>query len=602
MPPEGQLGRLPRHSIFIFTPSTFPYNSIGPWFLSNPPESLSPHLIIFFPLYIAPGRDDQSHCVMPFSVISSTYFSSTYEATKSTKCLTKIKVYTKVTSVCFLSTDVPHAAFNYNPEEMFVKAGDVFFGPNPSKNGNYASGLNKCCQSAKRLKICVRVSVVIKPIIDATHMKFFHSETAATAFQVVIKLIINAIPTKPFHPETTSTFQVPFLSAVLRWFYTSVIQDSVHPYSSATHDRTGVVMGQMRTGAVTRMTNSITASYNHNIFNFHPYSSATHDRTSVIVGQMRTGAVTCMTNFITSSYNYNGVNGIRPLISMKVKIKSQLSFRVFNKKPVTVKAPIVTLNETTADVISLSMYIVSWEPPYLITLLCTDSLALCRDLLFSTYSIESIAGGRPTPSLRSLEDKNNNFRKLYVMYTLNTGSFHSETMTPTVQVMMLPLVTSLQTKKSYLISNNCINYRHDIEFKSKKYPLYIPYSISRCKDSFYLESRNLSCSLAGNSSYLIAVRTVIKNGKLSARKYVRVAPPFFQENLWQPKLISFSKEANQGYGINGDSDSMGIIHTESCHNTSIQHRLKLGQISYLDYARKGKNMLKNRSFSLTYLA
>ena len=42
LPPEGQLGRLPRHSIFIFTPSIFLYNSIVPRFLSNPPESLSP--------------------------------------------------------------------------------------------------------------------------------------------------------------------------------------------------------------------------------------------------------------------------------------------------------------------------------------------------------------------------------------------------------------------------------------------------------------------------------------------------------------------------------------------------------------------------------
>ena len=47
LPPGGQPGRLPRHSIFIFTPSTFLYNTIGPCFLSNPPESLSPYLLSF---------------------------------------------------------------------------------------------------------------------------------------------------------------------------------------------------------------------------------------------------------------------------------------------------------------------------------------------------------------------------------------------------------------------------------------------------------------------------------------------------------------------------------------------------------------------------
>ena len=46
LPPGGQPGRLPRHSIFIFTPSIFFYTSIGPRFLSNPPESLSPLSLI----------------------------------------------------------------------------------------------------------------------------------------------------------------------------------------------------------------------------------------------------------------------------------------------------------------------------------------------------------------------------------------------------------------------------------------------------------------------------------------------------------------------------------------------------------------------------
>ena len=41
LPPGGQPGRLPRHSIFIFTSSTFHSTSISPSFLSNPPESLS---------------------------------------------------------------------------------------------------------------------------------------------------------------------------------------------------------------------------------------------------------------------------------------------------------------------------------------------------------------------------------------------------------------------------------------------------------------------------------------------------------------------------------------------------------------------------------
>ena len=41
LPPGGQPGRLPRHSIFIFTSSTFHSTSIGPPFLSNPPVSLS---------------------------------------------------------------------------------------------------------------------------------------------------------------------------------------------------------------------------------------------------------------------------------------------------------------------------------------------------------------------------------------------------------------------------------------------------------------------------------------------------------------------------------------------------------------------------------
>ena len=226
-------------------------------------------------------------------------------------------------------------------------------------------------------------------------------------------------------------------------------------------------------------------------------------------------------------------------------------------------------------------------------------LSIYRDLFFTTYSTESLAGGRPTPSMRSLEDNNKIFCKLYVMYTFNTGSFHSETMAPTIQVMMQPLVMTFLTKNSYYISNICLNYKHDLEFKSKKCFLYILYIISRCKDSSYFESRNLSCSHAGVTNYFSVVRTMIKIGKLSARKYDREAPPFFRENPWQPKLINFSYEAKQGYGINGDSDSMGTIHTESCHNTSIQHRLKPGQINYLDYARKSKNMLKNCSFSLT---
>ena len=42
-PAEAKIknGRLPRHSIFICSPSTFHSNTIGPLFLSNPPESLS---------------------------------------------------------------------------------------------------------------------------------------------------------------------------------------------------------------------------------------------------------------------------------------------------------------------------------------------------------------------------------------------------------------------------------------------------------------------------------------------------------------------------------------------------------------------------------
>ena len=45
----AKAGRLPRHSIFIFTPSPFSYTAIGPRFLSNPPESLSLQLTLFPP-------------------------------------------------------------------------------------------------------------------------------------------------------------------------------------------------------------------------------------------------------------------------------------------------------------------------------------------------------------------------------------------------------------------------------------------------------------------------------------------------------------------------------------------------------------------------
>ena len=51
LPAGAYAGRLPRHSIFIFTPSPFLYITIGPRFISNPPESQSTHLSIF-PSYL----------------------------------------------------------------------------------------------------------------------------------------------------------------------------------------------------------------------------------------------------------------------------------------------------------------------------------------------------------------------------------------------------------------------------------------------------------------------------------------------------------------------------------------------------------------------
>ena len=67
-PAEAKNGRLPRHSIFIFTSSTFSCNSIGPCFLSNPPESLSPHLIKLFPSTAPDVRDGQSNRIKAFPV------------------------------------------------------------------------------------------------------------------------------------------------------------------------------------------------------------------------------------------------------------------------------------------------------------------------------------------------------------------------------------------------------------------------------------------------------------------------------------------------------------------------------------------------------
>ena len=72
-------GRLPRHSIFIFISSIFSYNSIGPCFLSYPPESLSPHLKDFFPS-IAPDHDDRNKAfsIVPIIVYYYNQFSSAY--------------------------------------------------------------------------------------------------------------------------------------------------------------------------------------------------------------------------------------------------------------------------------------------------------------------------------------------------------------------------------------------------------------------------------------------------------------------------------------------------------------------------------------------
>ena len=49
LPAGAKAGRLPRHSIFIFTSSPFLYNPIGPHFISNPPESLSLNQSLFLP-------------------------------------------------------------------------------------------------------------------------------------------------------------------------------------------------------------------------------------------------------------------------------------------------------------------------------------------------------------------------------------------------------------------------------------------------------------------------------------------------------------------------------------------------------------------------
>ena len=71
-PAGAKAGRLPRHSIFIYTPSPFLYNSIGPRFLSNPPESLSPHLSVFPPL-IASSRKDDSFCPVTSTIKMNVY-------------------------------------------------------------------------------------------------------------------------------------------------------------------------------------------------------------------------------------------------------------------------------------------------------------------------------------------------------------------------------------------------------------------------------------------------------------------------------------------------------------------------------------------------
>ena len=54
-PAEAINGRLPRHSIFIFNPSKFHSTSIGPLYLSYPPESLSPKINIILPFSTSRG-------------------------------------------------------------------------------------------------------------------------------------------------------------------------------------------------------------------------------------------------------------------------------------------------------------------------------------------------------------------------------------------------------------------------------------------------------------------------------------------------------------------------------------------------------------------
>ena len=78
LPTGGYPGRLPRHSTFIFTPSPFPSTTIGPPFLSIPPESKSP--LSLLPPYLFPSYNHsrQINLDPPMENAMATYSTCVY--------------------------------------------------------------------------------------------------------------------------------------------------------------------------------------------------------------------------------------------------------------------------------------------------------------------------------------------------------------------------------------------------------------------------------------------------------------------------------------------------------------------------------------------
>ena len=157
--------------------------------------------------------------------------------------------------------------------------------------------------------------------------------------------------------------------------------------------------------------------------------------------------------------------------------------------------------------------------------------------------------------------------KRYVLYSLHSGSLHSETMTLTQQVMTLDA--------------------------AEKYPTYIMNDLGRCNS--FNEIRNLSYNYAECMKYCIAVHTEVEYGKISVAVVVHTQ---VENNKLSVGIASFTKTGNgkasavvhtmagsascnrgqihYNYVLrgNGDSDSSNIsrppitIHETFCSNTS----------------------------------